>query len=1222
MNGHSTSFLVDTGAAVTLMRKDTWDQVNDGLATELEPWSERQLVSVDGTPLQVHGQACVDIVLDGTNYQSGIVVVSPLTTNAILGLDFMRAHEVSIDLGRAEMRIGQKRPLKIGVERSMGNAVCLVDSIVLPPLSERVVIAYVCGAELKGPCLVDDSGSPCCVARALVEPLDGRVPVRLLNPKSEIVRIPKDVPIGSIEEIIEPTSTVANVSATSEAVEPNAELSKFLWQIVEASGTELDQDQKEQFFVLLSEYADVFAQSSTDFGRTDKLQHEIHTGCSPPIRQAARRLPPQRRQEVKKLLKTMLDNNVIQPSKSPWSSPIVLVKKKDNSLRFCVDYRKLNDITYKDAYPLPRIDDTLNTLAGSNWFSTLDLLSGYWQVEVDKKDQPKTAFCTTEGLFEFKVMPFGLCNAPATFQRLMDLVLTGLHWSHCLVYLDDVIILGRSFTDHLANLQEVLRRFRQAGLKLQPKKCKFLQHKVQFLGHIVSNEGVAADPSKMEKVVTWPTPRTTKEVQQFLGFAGYYRRFIRDFAKIAKPLHKLTEHKVVFHWTPDCQAAFDALKRLLTTSPVLAYPDYSRQFILDTDASDTGIGAVLSQLDDTGQERVIAYASRLLSKPERQYCVTRRELLAVVVFTRHFRSFLLGTKFIVRTDHGSLTWLKNFKDPEGQMARWLERLQEFDFSIVHRQGRNHNNADALSRLPCRQCGRESHTTNINALAVSIAEPLDIGQAQKEDLTVGPVFQALLLNEKPPTMHIKSLCHCTRRLFQLWDQLTIKNGKLYRLFLSNSPDENAAVVHQLVIPKAKTEEVLRDLHSGTAGGHLGEDKMLARVRERFYWPGYHQDVCNWCKTCPDCAATKANSPHNRAPLQSIKIGSPMQMIAVDILGPFPESDKGNTHILVVGDYFTRWMEAFAIPNQEATTIAHVITQEVFCRFSPPEQLHSDQGKQFESELIAEVCRQLGIAKTRTTPYHPQSDGLIERFNRTLLSMLRAAATDHPFDWEDHLRPLCMAYNSSVQATTGYSPFYLMFGRQPRMPIDIMYGDPPSTEEPETTQAFAQKLKFRLQHAYGRVRSEMGSRLDRQKELYDRRVHGNPYNKDDLVWLHSKAIPRGVGRKLHRQWTGPFRILKKLSDAVYRLQNPRLPRQRLVVHFDRLKPCPKTMRLDDLKRKPDSHHQPTVNSSPPAPGTHLQELDDDDAEQQQTHTHRYPRRVRREPDRLIPYVPHGT
>ena len=287
-------------------------------------------------------------------------------------------------------------------------------------------------------------------------------------------------------------------------------------------------------------------------------------------------------------------------------------------------------MTRKDAYPLPRVDDTLDTLSGAKWFSTLDLTSGYWQVEVEPNDREKTAFCTPDGLFEFKVMPFGLCNAPATFQRLMDLVLAGLQWSSCLVYLDDIIIVGRTFSEHLHNLQTVLTRLREAGLKLKPQKCNLCLPQVEFLGHIVSAGGISTDPRKTEKVRNWPTPTNRREVQQFLGLASYYRRFVQDFAKIAKPLHRLTEKTSKFEWTSDCQASFNSLRQKLISAPILAFPDYTKPFILDTDASDMGMGAVLSHVNDSGAERVVAYASCTLSRAEQRYCVTRKELFAVI----------------------------------------------------------------------------------------------------------------------------------------------------------------------------------------------------------------------------------------------------------------------------------------------------------------------------------------------------------------------------------------------------------------------------------------------------------------------------------------------------------------------------------------------------------------------------------------------------------------
>ena len=351
---------------------------------------------------------------------------------------------------------------------------------------------------------------------------------------------------------------------------------------------------------------------------------------------------------------------------------------------------------------MPRIDDSLDALRESIWFSTLDLASAYNQVEVVPEDREKTAFSTQCGLYEFKVMSFGLCNAPATFERLMELVLHGLHWKICLIYLDDVIVTGKSFDEHIQNLKEVLSRIEKSGLKVSPNKCCFFTKEVTFVGHIVSDKGISTDPKKIEAVKTWPQPKNVREIRSFLGLCSYYRRFVKDFASVAKPLHNLTEKQVQFRWTVECQTAFELLKSSLTSTPILCYPSTRQQFILDTDASGCGIGAVLAQFHE-GREQVVAYFSRVLSKAERNYCVTRRELLAVIESVKHFHHYVYGVPFTVRTDHGALTWLLRFKNIEGQMARWLEILNAYDFKIIHRPGKQHKNADSLLRRPCEMC---------------------------------------------------------------------------------------------------------------------------------------------------------------------------------------------------------------------------------------------------------------------------------------------------------------------------------------------------------------------------------------------------------------------------------------------------------------------------------------------------------------------------------------
>ncbi|CAK1586146.1 unnamed protein product [Parnassius mnemosyne] len=457
------------------------------------------------------------------------------------------------------------------------------------------------------------------------------------------------------------------------------------------------------------------------------------------------------------MIEGMVKDGVIEPSSSPWCSPVVLVKKKDGSMRFCVDYRRLNDVTKKDSYPLPRIDDTLDMLTGVKWFSTQDLKSGYWQVEIYPKDKEKTAFSTGKGLWQFKVMPFGLCNAPATFERLMELVLNGLIGDDCLVYLDDTIIVGRTFEDHLQNLERVLMKIQSANLKFSPKKCSLLKRQVSFLGYVVSEEGIRTDPEKIAAVKDWPVPKDKTKVRAFLGFCSYYRRFMKNFADIAKPLHRLTEEKRHFCWDESCNITFQELKNRLCKTPILGYPDAGKEFIIDRDASDIGLGGVWSQRNGD-QEIVIAYFSKSFSKPERNYCITRRELLAVVKSLQHFSKYLLGRKFHLRTDHAALKRLLQFKNPEGQVARWIELLQEYDFVIEHRSGKSHGNADALSRRTCpedcmhctRQEGKEVVSVRILKTDQLSNEWKDsLPHAQQEDSDIKPILEWMKASAPKP-----------------------------------------------------------------------------------------------------------------------------------------------------------------------------------------------------------------------------------------------------------------------------------------------------------------------------------------------------------------------------------------------------------------------------------------------------------------------------------------
>ena len=518
-----------------------------------------------------------------------------------------------------------------------------------------------------------------------------------MNLNDEPLRLYKNTVAALYEPVeIKKHETVNSLSTdTSSTDDSYSHVEELLGQ----SSSNLNNSQIDSLMMLLYEHKDQFSKSSHDLGCTNLVEHTIKTlpDCKP-VKLRPYRIPLAKRDFAENEIKAMADKGLIEPSHSAWSAPAVLVPKRDGTTRFCIDYRRLNQLTLPDSHPLPRIDDTLDALGGSCWFSTLDLKSGFHQVSIAEEDRPKTAFSIPgSGLWQWRVLPFGLINSPSVFERLMERVFSGLTFLILLIYLDDIIVYSKTFEEHLENLKVVFERLKESNLNLNPKNCNLLCNKVAFLGHEVSEHGIATDPAKIQAVKDWPQPKSTTEVRQFVGLASYYRKFIPNFATICKPLHKLTEKDTKFIWNDQCQTALDTIKHLLPTAPILSYPLLQGQpFLLDCDASNVGVGAVLSQLQD-GEEKVISYFSKCLSRSERQYCTTRKELLAVVIAVKYFHHYLIGQQFTVRTDHGSLQWLMKFKNCEGQIARWIETLSAYTFTVMHRAGRMHNNADSMSR---------------------------------------------------------------------------------------------------------------------------------------------------------------------------------------------------------------------------------------------------------------------------------------------------------------------------------------------------------------------------------------------------------------------------------------------------------------------------------------------------------------------------------------------
>ena len=648
---------------------------------------------------------------------------------------------------------------------------------------------------------------------------------------------------------------------------------------------------------LLNSHNDMFATNSGELGLTSVSEHKIETQDAVPIKQLPRRLPNALRPVVQEQVSEMLENQVIKPSNSPWASPIVLVRKKDGDWRFCIDFRKLYEVTVKDAFPLPQVADLVDSLSGHRYFSTLDLASGYWQVPMEESSQEKTAFVIPgRGHFEFLRMPFGLTNAVPTFQRLMSVVLEGLLPLRCLVYLDDVLVIGRSFEQHLENLEAVLEAICKAGLKLKPSKCHFAQSSVDFLGFTISDSGLAPDSKKVEAISRYPTPKDLTELRRFLGMASYYRRFISGFSDIASPLNRLTQKDMPFVWDENCENAFQTIKEQLMSSPVLAFPEPNGDYILYTDASDVGVGAVLVHEDEGGEERVISYASKAFSGSEKNWTTTEKEAYAVVWALQYFHPYVYGRKVVIYTDHKALKWLKNVKHPNGKLARWILKLEEYDYTIEHKPGNMMQHADALSRAP------------VNNIRISTLSWTELEETQNLDDDI-LLVRRWVLNGLRPDAKPKDTSPMLKAMYNVFESLVVEKNVLCRKWI----DEDGKETLQIVVPKLASPAILKDAHQQV--GHLGIAKTFEMIQRGFYWPGFYKDVETFCKSCEICARNKV-VPRSRSPMKPIDIVSvPFYMIGVDLIGPLKLTRQGNKYILSIIDYYTKYAEAIALPNQE-------------------------------------------------------------------------------------------------------------------------------------------------------------------------------------------------------------------------------------------------------------------------------------------------------------------
>ena len=792
------------------------------------------------------------------------------------------------------------------------------------------------------------------------------------------------------------------------------------------------------------------------------------------------------------------------------------------------------------------------------------------------------------------------------------------------------------------------------------------QEEVNFLEHVVSGEGVKPSPTNIEKIINWPKPRTARQVKQFVAMGSYYRRYVKDFATIVRPMVDLTKKGKRFAWTAECDKSFDRVKQALVSSDIMGYPlNEAGCFILDVDASDIGIGGVIHQ-EQNGQEKVIAYASRTLNKAEKNYCTTEKELLAVRYFIEYFRQYLLGRRFLVRSDHQALVWIFWLKEPRGKVARWLEILSQYDFAVEYRPDKKHGHCDALSRCenprdcdcpeqdtseplkcgPCRKCIKRAQdmlhkTWSLESPSISgadgiklstegaspletherlgiqmttgketQAEPKDLkaaqieqkmnqnsvtaargvkqntepqpgpscqsqdgakiqqnpaisavawagdksighlGRLQNGDPDIGPILRAKVEGNRPSGKEMVSRSPACRHYWILWDSLVIEEGLLLKKFIKR---DGTGDYLQFIVPKAMKEEALFQMHNSILSSHLGCKKTKEKTLQRYYWYALKEDIYLHIRKCDVCAKDKKPVKTPRAPMGSLIAGAPGDCIATDYLGPFPVTDRENRYILLLTDHFSKYVEILALPDMTAEVCATKIVNEFIARWGCPIAIHSDQGRTFESKIFKEMCRMLEVRKTRTSPRNPRCNRQSERFNRTLLRMIKAYLCGEQRDWDLHLGCLAGAYRATPNESTRLTPNLLTMGREVRLPAELVFGSLTASDKDEITSYgdFVDHLRSRMQHAHEVARKYLCSAAKRSKDMYDVKLAVNRYEQGDLVWCLNETRKVGVTQKLESAYDGPFLVKKKVTEIDFLLQLNQDGEEKLV-HHNKLKP----------------------------------------------------------------------
>ncbi|GMF40671.1 unnamed protein product [Phytophthora fragariaefolia] len=1107
-----SQILADTCATLSLVDRRVLKRL--GRSSEpLEPY-EGLVRSSSGHKLRTRGWIRLALRLGSEGISRSLLVADKLHVDAILGVDALGAFGAVIDVAERSLTLkGSGEVLPLGftvavvlVEGSLGLPPSLCVARTLCTVEDGLVVVEVCNA----------STDECWIRRGTVVASASVIPASAFNPEATTT--------GGTMTTEDEQSVKAGVKSVSEereegvgekvkASKPDAPPDKGSGMKADFSQSKLSSEQKELFQTELDCFRSLFVESSKKPGRTDLLQFEIDTGDSSPIQQPPYRVSLTDGEIMGAEIQQYLELHLIRPSNSPCASPVLMIRKPDGGIRFCIDYRKLNSVTVKDCYPMPLIDDVLDVLGDAQLFSTMDIASGYWNVPMHPDSVSKTAFTCKYGLYEWLVMPFGLCNAVPAFERLMDTVLVDLKWRICLVYLDDCVIFSKDLPTHLVRVRQVLTRFQQAGFMLKMKKCHWGRSQIALLGHIVTPTG---------------------------------------YASISAPLERLKVKDAPFEWNEDCEGAFRQLKRALMKPPILVYPDGRKRFKLYVDSSRYAVGACLMQEAD-GRDRVVAYVSKLVTGSQKNWItkqdgISEIECWGVIWATRKFRCYLDKREFDLYTDHQTLTWVfsPGNRTTNSKLARWAMELSSLQFKVHHKPGVSMGHVDGLFRLPVNPVAALSLRDLLNPEdTVEDVLPTSVGEhAGAED--------GRSLGGERADGHVD-------------DEYPDRPNEVMSGDAAGSPprtpvdrfglDFDQFVQAQQEVPWVKA------LIAFLLDGALPLDPLLrttiVKMRARY-------EVLN------GMLMRKVHLPARVGPARSLTVPVvPLQYVETALhycavfalgvdqdarkVGPLPVTERGNKYILVFVDYFTRWTEAFAVIRLDSVTFVEIMVNGVVARHGVPSRLLSDYGRNFTSEIAKSFYQTLGIKKLYGSAYHPQTQGLVERFNGTLMGMLKMHVSEAQTDWDLYLPRVLFAYRTAYHEALGDSPFFSLYGRDPVLPLDVAFLNLGRKWKSNEVAVYRRKLYRTLRDSRHLVEHQLLKAQDRHEQRLGDRV-AVQYEIGDPVWVYQLfRKKRGESRtkKLAFSWHGPYRVVGKIGENAYRIDIPAHPDKVVTVNVNRLK-----------------------------------------------------------------------